>query len=221
MQLAENERRQSKEVVIQTIQKEKKQYQLGFAKNHLLVETLAKKQYSNTDKAKNDFDCMEFKNIPRKSSFDSEEMKNSTLETSMNKKKSNLNNSLKIHARRHKQSHQQPISIHNPVTLKHHPVVITKHNNASFSNNAPVPSCSNSKIYGMQSEEELQVPSDVLTSNKKSLEVEVCVAMIKDKRIGSAESAGSHDSINQEIHHFRPIKPALRTQLSITLGRSN
>jgi hypothetical protein len=71
----------------------------------------------------------------------------------------------------------------------------------------------------LQSKEELHVPNDILNSKKKKLGVEVCVGTIEgEERIGSAESAGSHDSINQEIHHFKPIKALPRTPLRITLG---
>lgn len=118
---------------------------------------------------------------------------------------------------------QQTMLHHNPVTLKHQSVTITKYKEktSSLLNYTSQPSCSTAKIYGMRSKEELHVPSDVLSSNKKSLGVEICVTMAcnDNKRIGSAESAGSHDSINQEIHHFKPIKPALRTLLTMTPGK--
>ncbi|XP_046483473.1 E3 ubiquitin-protein ligase RNF169 [Neodiprion pinetum] len=79
------------------------------------------------------------------------------------------------------------------------------------------PSCSTSKIYGTQSKEELHVPSDVLNRKPKSLGVEVCLATGgDDQRIGSAESSCSHDSINIEIHHFKPIKAMPRTPLGVT-----
>lgn len=82
------------------------------------------------------------------------------------------------------------------------------------------PSCSNSKIYGTQSKEELQVPSDVLNRRKKTLGFEVCLAPGEDdRRIGSAESSGSHDSINIEIHHFKPIKAMPRTPLRTMPGK--
>ncbi|XP_017882047.1 uncharacterized protein LOC108626104 [Ceratina calcarata] len=79
------------------------------------------------------------------------------------------------------------------------------------------PRMSASKIYGSQSKEELRVPNDVVNSKKKSLGVEVCMSSgDDDERTGSAESAGSHDSINQEIHHFKPIKAMPRTPLKIS-----
>ena len=80
---------------------------------------------------------------------------------------------------------------------------------------------STSKIFGLQCNEELKVPSDIVSSKKKKLGVEVCVTTVEDEeRIGSAESAGSHDSINQEIHHFKPIKALPRTPLKVTSGIS-
>lgn len=83
------------------------------------------------------------------------------------------------------------------------------------------PSCSSSHIYGLQTKEELHVPNDVLSSKKKSLGVEICMTTVTDDaRIGSAESAESHDSINQEIHHFKPIKAVQRTPLRTTRGNS-
>ncbi|KAK1126615.1 hypothetical protein K0M31_004242 [Melipona bicolor] len=79
------------------------------------------------------------------------------------------------------------------------------------------PRTSTSKIYGTQSKEELHVPNDIVNSKKKSLSVEVCVSSgDDDERMGSAESTGSHDSINQEIHHFKPIKAMPRTPLKMS-----
>ncbi|XP_012284978.1 titin homolog [Orussus abietinus] len=112
---------------------------------------------------------------------------------------------------------QKAIPMHNTVarTLKH--PVISKFPQPCGSKYVPEPGCSGSKMYGLQSKEELHVPSDVLTNNKKRLGVEVCVTVGEDdERIGSAESAGSHDSINQEIHHFKPIKAMPRTPLKMS-----
>lgn len=84
------------------------------------------------------------------------------------------------------------------------------------------PGCSSSQIYGTQSKEELRVPSDILSSKKKSLGVEICTTVgVADQRIGSAESAGSHDSINQEIHHFKPIISIARTPLKVMSGKKS
>ncbi|KAK0171850.1 hypothetical protein PV328_005247 [Microctonus aethiopoides] len=111
---------------------------------------------------------------------------------------------------------------HNFVTRKHQSVAMLT-NKSSF-NYISEPSCSNSKIYGDQNEEELRVPSDVLntSSNKKNLGIGICVqsqmttGLNDDKRIGSAQSAGSHDSINPEIHHFKPIRAMPRTPLKLS-----
>ncbi|XP_024937115.1 uncharacterized protein LOC107264249 isoform X2 [Cephus cinctus] len=116
---------------------------------------------------------------------------------------------------------QKSMPIHNAVTrtLKHQ--AVPKLTQLSSSNYISEPGCSGSKIYSMQSKEELHVPDDVLNSKKKSLGVEVCMtAGDDDERIGSAESAGSHDSINQEIHHFKPIKAMPRTPLKISSGKT-
>ncbi|KAI4494553.1 hypothetical protein M0804_000754 [Polistes exclamans] len=113
---------------------------------------------------------------------------------------------------------QKSMPIYNTIarTLKHQ--VVTKFTQPGTSNYSLEPGCSTSKIYGMQSKEELRVPSDVLNSKKKSLGVEVCVTSGNgDERIGSAESAGSHDSINQEIHHFKPIKAMPRTPFKMSI----
>ncbi|XP_043255229.1 E3 ubiquitin-protein ligase RNF169-like [Colletes gigas] len=109
---------------------------------------------------------------------------------------------------------QKPIPIHNAIsrTLKHQ--AVTKMIDPCTSNCTMEPGTSSSKIYGTQSKEELNVPNDVVNSKKKSLGVEVCMTLgDDDERMGSAESAGSHDSINQEIHHFKPIKAMPRTPL--------
>ncbi|KAL2721595.1 kinesin-related protein 4-like [Vespula maculifrons] len=113
---------------------------------------------------------------------------------------------------------QKSMPVYNTIarTLKHQ--VVTKFTQPGTSNYALEPGCSTSKIYGMQSKEELRVPSDVLSSKKKSLGVEVCMTSGNgDERIGSAESAGSHDSINQEIHHFKPIKAMPRTPFKMSI----
>ncbi|KAG7199485.1 hypothetical protein KM043_014107 [Ampulex compressa] len=100
-------------------------------------------------------------------------------------------------------------------TLKHQ--AVTKVMQPCTSNYPTEPTPSASKIYGTQCKEELHVPNDVVNSKKKSLGVEVCMTLADDdERIGSAESAGSHDSINQEIHHFKPIKAMPRTPLKLS-----
>ena len=112
----------------------------------------------------------------------------------------------------------KPLPVQDAVTrlFKNQVTKFAQPNSSSFSLE---PSCSNSKIYGLKSKEELHVPNDVLNSKKKSLGVEICMTSVSDDlRIGSAESAGSHDSINQEIHHFKPIKAVPRTPLRTTRG---
>lgn len=104
-----------------------------------------------------------------------------------------------------------------PRTLKHQ--MTTKIIESCISNCSLEPRMSTTKIYGTQSKEELQVPNDVVNSKKKSLGVEVCISSgDDDERMGSAESAGSHDSINQEIHHFKPIRAMPRTPLKMSTG---
>lgn len=114
---------------------------------------------------------------------------------------------------------QKPVPVYNVIarTLKHQ--TATKMMEPHSSNCTVEPGASSSKIYGTQSKEELHVPNDVVNSKKKSLGVEVCMTLgDDDERMGSAESAGSHDSINQEIHHFKPIKAMPRTPLKISTG---
>ncbi|XP_003706932.1 uncharacterized protein LOC100878201 isoform X2 [Megachile rotundata] len=112
---------------------------------------------------------------------------------------------------------QKPMPIYNAIarTLKHQ--ATTKVIESCTSNYPTESGTSSSKIYGTQSKEELHVPDDIVNSKKKSLGVEVCISSgDDDERMGSAESAGSHDSINQEIHHFKPIKAMPRTPLKIS-----
>ncbi|XP_071857873.1 uncharacterized protein [Bombus fervidus] len=111
---------------------------------------------------------------------------------------------------------QKP-TVHNVIsrTLKHQ--TVSKIIEPCISKCSLEPRTSTSKIYGTQSKEELHVPNDIVNSKKKSLSVEVCVSSgDDDERTGSAESAGSHDSINQEIHHFKPIKAMPRTPLKVS-----
>ena len=113
----------------------------------------------------------------------------------------------------------KPLPVQDAVTRLFKNQVVTKFVQPNSSSYSVEPSCSNSKIYGTQSKEELHVPNDVLNCKKKSLGVEICMTTVTDDpRIGSAESAGSHDSINQEIHHFKPIEPVSRTPLKTNRG---
>ncbi|XP_031848275.1 uncharacterized protein LOC116433853 isoform X2 [Nomia melanderi] len=112
---------------------------------------------------------------------------------------------------------QKQIPIYNAVTrtLKHH--AATKIMEPCTSDCPTETTKVSLKIYGTRSKEELHVPNDVVNSKKKSLGVEVCMTLgDDDERTGSAESADSHDSINQEIHHFKPIKAMPRTPLKMS-----
>ncbi|XP_033325935.2 uncharacterized protein LOC117220260 [Megalopta genalis] len=112
---------------------------------------------------------------------------------------------------------QKQIPTYNTVarTLKHQ--AVTKMIEPCTSDCTAEPMKTSLKIYGTRSKEELHVPNDVVNSKKKSLGVEVCMTLGEDdERTGSAESAGSHDSINQEIHHFKPIKAMPRTPLKMS-----
>ncbi|XP_020298017.1 uncharacterized protein LOC109862390 isoform X2 [Pseudomyrmex gracilis] len=111
---------------------------------------------------------------------------------------------------------QKRMPIYNAITkkLKHH---TSKFPQTCTSNYPGDPGCSTSGNYATETKEELRIPSDVVNNKKKSLGVEVCMTVADDdERIGSAESSGSHDSINQEIHHFKPIKTVPRTELKIS-----
>lgn len=130
---------------------------------------------------------------------------------------------VKTHA--YKDCYPKLSSVYNAVTktLKHQTVTKLIQPCAS---NSMGPGCSTSRAYVTETKEELRVPSDVVNSKKKSLGIEVCMThgpldshrTNDDERIGSAESSGSHDSINQEIHHFKPIKTVPRTTLKISSG---
>ncbi|XP_012535646.2 uncharacterized protein LOC105836266 [Monomorium pharaonis] len=112
---------------------------------------------------------------------------------------------------------QKQVPAYNVITKKHQSTV-SKFTQPCTSNYPADPGCSTSSAYATETKEELRVPSDVVNSKKKSLGVEVCMTLADDdERIGSAESSGSHDSINQEIHHFKPIKTVPRTKLQISL----
>lgn len=112
---------------------------------------------------------------------------------------------------------QKQMPVYNAIVKKHQ--TVSKFTQPCTSNYSMDPGCSTSRSYATETKEELRVPSDVVNSKKKSLGVEVCMTLADDdERIGSAESSGSHDSINQEIHHFKPIKTVPRTKLLISSG---
>lgn len=112
---------------------------------------------------------------------------------------------------------QKQIPVYNIVTKTLKNQTVSKFTQPCTSNYSTDPGCSTSKAYITETKEELRVPSDVVNSKKKSLGIEVCMTLVEDdERIGSAESSGSHDSINQEIHHFKPIKTVPRTKLKVS-----
>lgn len=120
---------------------------------------------------------------------------------------------------------KQPAA-HNTAVTRTKRQMVSKFIQPYISNYNMDPGCSTSRAYVTETKEELRVPSDVVNSKKKSLGIEVCMThgplgpnrTADDERIGSAESSGSHDSINQEIHHFKPIKTVPRTPLKISSG---
>lgn len=118
------------------------------------------------------------------------------------------------------------LAVYNVVTKSFKHQAVPRYIQPCTSNYTMDPGCSTSQAYATETKEELRVPSDVVNSKKKSLGVEVCRThgsigshrTEDDERIGSAESSGSHDSINQEIHHFKPIKTVPRTSFKISSG---
>ncbi|XP_014472254.1 PREDICTED: uncharacterized protein LOC106743182 [Dinoponera quadriceps] len=116
------------------------------------------------------------------------------------------------------------LAVYNVVTKSFKQQAVPRYIQPCTSNYPMDPGCSTSQAYATETKEELRVPSDVVNSKKKSLEVEVCRThgspdphrTDDDERIGSAESSGSHDSINQEIHHFKPIKTVPRTSFKVS-----
>ncbi|XP_063993156.1 uncharacterized protein LOC135170907 isoform X2 [Diachasmimorpha longicaudata] len=235
LQIAEEERRlqrkseiMANEVLIRKLEEEEKKKLAQYAQDQLLAKTIAKKQLLN----KSTFygNCMNMK-APRNEIEilplnSGSSVSNNCTTSSMKHERTSLSNSncnsdklsqqsdnlvldVKVATNR-KEFCQVPVSVHSVVTLKNQSVMLMKKPNCHYSE----PSCSNSKIYGTRSEEELRVPSDVLSSGK-GLGIEFCIETVKNEgeRVGSAGSAGSHDSINQEIHHFKPIRAMPRTPL--------
>ncbi|XP_067203401.1 uncharacterized protein [Linepithema humile] len=129
---------------------------------------------------------------------------------------SNETNASNSYKNRVKYCCQKQMPVYNAVTkpLKHQ--TVSKFIQPCTSNYMD-PGCSTSRAYTTETKEELHVPNDVVNNKKKSLGIEICMTLAdNDERIGSAESSGSHDSINQEIHHFKPIKAVPRTKLKIS-----
>lgn len=212
LQLAQEELRRQREAeriaseaLIRKIQAEEEQQLAQLAEDKLLAKSIAKRQYNEKSK-----ETLKY------SSYD-EYMKshntNSLCKVSKEKKDDAKHNSTQS-----KPKDQFAISR----TLNANKEGCGAINMTTKSKRcSPEPGCSNNvKIYGLQSKEELHVPNDVINSKKKTLAVEVCVTKMPsdDARIGSAESGGSRDSINQEIHHFKPIKAVPRTPLLLSAG---
>lgn len=131
---------------------------------------------------------------------------------------SNETNASNVCKNRVKYCCQKQIPIYNAVTKTLKQQTVSKFIQPCTSNYTD-PGCSTSRAY-TETKEELHVPNDVVNNKKKSLGIEICMTLAdNDERIGSAESSGSHDSINQEIHHFKPIRAAPRTKLKISTGR--
>ncbi|XP_011496974.1 PREDICTED: uncharacterized protein LOC105361480 [Ceratosolen solmsi marchali] len=236
--------RLASETFIQKIQEEEEQHKLmQLAQDQLLAKTLAKQEVLKNSNTKHNcsnkstiLNSYKSKSdVNQSKSIVNQKMSVKTKET-IDKRKQNLILISKIRSERYacsvkcnstnayKDSSEtfsshKPVPIYNAVTR-----IVTHQSRVSQSNNS---TCSyvmgdfigsTSKIYGLQNKEELHVPKDILSNKKKKLGVEICIGTIEgEERIGSAESAGSHDSINQEIHHFKPIKALPRTPLRITL----
>ncbi|XP_058800407.1 titin-like [Phymastichus coffea] len=226
MQRQQEKERLASEVLIRKLQEDEEQEKLMLlAQDQLLAKTLAKRE------------CSISKNATTVSVDKPSQSKPATNQK-MSVKKQNVAPISKIRSEKYllnaktnpanvqKESQDtfgsyKPVPIHNAVTrVVTHQSRLNQPNNSTYSAALGELVGSTSKIYGLQSKEELQVPSDVLSSKKKKLGVEVCITNVEgEERIGSAESAGSHDSINQEIHHFKPIKALPRTPLKVTDGR--
>ncbi|XP_015123721.1 uncharacterized protein LOC107045842 isoform X2 [Diachasma alloeum] len=243
LQIAEEERRiqrkseiMANEALIRKLEEEEQQKLAQYAQDQLFAKTIAKKQlltkatnpnfYSNSMNIKmpsNEIEILPLNggpsiinNVPtcytkneRTNTFNTNTFNTNCDLDKSSQQSENLVLDVKVAANR-KEFCQGPVSVHSVVTLNNQSVMVIGKANSYYSE----PSCSNSKIYGTRSEEELRVPSDVLPSGK-NLGIEFCIKTIKneDERIGRAESAGSHDSINQEIHHFKPIRAMPRTPL--------
>ncbi|XP_066581863.1 E3 ubiquitin-protein ligase rnf168-like isoform X2 [Prorops nasuta] len=234
LQMAEQEIRLQREAaelasqaLIRKIQEEEQQKIVQLAKDQLLAKTLVKKEISakqkDSDKYYNECLNMSLRNhslesqnanvkLKRSSQTDASKSESTGLESERfaSNLKASAPNTMKESA---KLCCPKSVTVYNTITKT------VKHQNVSQPSTSgyTVDGCSSSKVYGTQSKEELNVPSDVLNCKGKSLGVEVCVNLIDDdERTGSAESAGSHDSINQEIHHFKPIKAMPRTPLKIS-----
>ncbi|XP_043467141.1 E3 ubiquitin-protein ligase RNF169-like [Leptopilina heterotoma] len=241
LQLEEEEKRRKQqaeaiasEALIRKIQAEEQQQLAQLAQDELLAKTLAKKEIRTKfdTKMKTEPVSKTVQKTKNQDTFDCDEPIITKFKSVMHPQKTNIALISKIRAESYassikstglnqckdsseKMGSYKNLPVQDTVTRLFKNQVITKFIQPSSYNFNLEPSCS--KIYGLQSKEELHVPNDVLNSKKKNVEVEICVTTVTDdSRIGSAESAGSHDSINQEIHHFKPIKAMPRTALRTT-----
>lgn len=241
LQLEEEEKRRKQqaeaiasEALIRKIQAEEQQQLAQLAQDELLAKTLAKKEIRTKfdSKMKTDSVSKTVQKTKNQDTFDLDEPIITKFKSVMHRQKTNIALISKIRAESYassikstglnqckdsteKMGSYKNLPVQDTVTRLFKNQVITKFIQPSSYNFNLEPSCS--KIYGLQSKEELHVPNDVLNSKKKNVEVEICVTTVTDdSRIGSAESAGSHDSINEEIHYFKPIKAMPRTALRTT-----
>ncbi|XP_051158040.1 E3 ubiquitin-protein ligase RNF169-like [Leptopilina boulardi] len=240
LQLEEEEKRRKQqaetiasEALIRKIQAEEQQQLAQLAQDELLAKTLAKKEIRTKFDAKMKTEPLSktVQKTKTQNNYNCDEPIITKFKSAMHSQKTNIALISKIRAESYASSikstglNQCKDAVDKLGSYKTLPVQdtvtrlfknqVTKFIQPSGYNFNLEPSCS--KIYGLQSKEELHVPNDVLNSKKKNVEVEICVTTVTDdSRIGSAESAGSHDSINQEIHHFKPIKAMPRTALRTT-----
>ncbi|XP_014207296.1 uncharacterized protein LOC106638556 [Copidosoma floridanum] len=222
------------EVYIKKPQEDKKQKKmLQLTKNHLFAKALAKPDIENVNERRESSTRMKLNNVTKVSASEIiptelkilEDKKKNMAVTSNTRSerflsinvKHKFNNTPKESSK--KFASEKIVVIHTAVTK-----LVNKSNPLydSTCSAAVDKRIASSKIYGHQSEEELHVPSDVLNKKKKKLGVEICMTAINvddEERIGSAKSSGSHDSMNQEFHHFKPIKALPRTPFKILGGK--
>ncbi|XP_043288714.1 E3 ubiquitin-protein ligase RNF169-like [Venturia canescens] len=202
LQAAEEEMRREREAerlaneaLIRKIQAEEEADKLSqLASDRLLAKTFAKKQLLNKNKSVGKL-------------YEAKDSGNLDLSVNKSEQLNSVKNSSSERMERISQNLAQNLVTRN----------VTNQPVNKYSNLIAEPGCSGTQIFGSRTKEELHVPIDILSSKKKILDVEVCLNKNdNDERIGSAESAGSHDSINQEIHHFKPIKPIPRTSLKMS-----
>lgn len=228
LQLAQEEfRRQheaeriASEALIRKIQAEEQQQLAQLAEDKMLAKSLAKKQFA--EKSSKPYSQYHEYMKPQLANSVHKENHRVTRETAECSKKSSTSKHKNDVPGNKSYEHFTKPKEHYMIsrTLNVNKEICNAANTTTKVNNfSPEPGCSsNIKIYGLQSKEELRVPNDVINETK-TLDVEVCITKVvsEEGRRGSAESGGSHDSINQEIHHFKPIKAMPRTPLLLNAG---